>query len=297
MKDKNKVFFGEGGITSTSANNIANIAKEFVQNLQNENDAISFLDCRVSLMTSPQDAKNIAYGVKSDVLVKIPDNLQKITEANALIAWLREAIKAKEAEIEAATKMPFDDYLKAENIEKPERPQPGDYNIAEFDDVLATLTVKEREEYYRLETKCAVLGKFIHPNGSFSQARKALQQNTLQPVTVQGEGQNAMVYEYTPSIEQKSVEDLFFNLQAEHRNTQASLNAIKYKIQQKVYELNQKENNKLSADMYEYNNVCKKLNIDYNAYKEKKSAELSKLKIIIPNALEAIFDIMNKIGK
>ena len=297
MKDKNKVFFGEGGITSTSANHIANIAKEYVQNLQNENDAISFLDCRVSLMTSPQDAKNIAYGVKSDVLVKIPDNLQKITEANALIAWLREAIKAKEAEIEAVAKMPFDDYLKAENIEKPERAQPGDYNIAEFDDVLATLTVKEREEYYRLETKCAVLGKFIHPNGSFSQARKALQQNTLQPVTVQGEGQNAMVYEYTPSIELKAIEDLFFSLQNEHRNTQASLNAIKYKVQQKVDELNHKANNRFSADTAEYNNTFKKLQIDFHAYKEKKSIELSKIKIIIPNALDTIFDILNKIGK
>jgi len=57
MKDTNKVFFGEGGITSTNANHIANVAKEYVQNLQNENDAISFLNCRVSLMTSPQDAK------------------------------------------------------------------------------------------------------------------------------------------------------------------------------------------------------------------------------------------------
>jgi hypothetical protein len=248
-------------------------------------------------MTSPQDAKTIAYGVKGDVLEKIPVNLQNITEANSLIAWLREAIKAKEEEMKAVTAMKFEDYVKTENIDKPERPERENYDFVEFDNILATLSIKEREEYYRLETKCAMIGKFIHPNGSFSQARKELQKNMVQPVTVQGDGQNAMVYEYTPSIEQKSVEDLFFNLQNEHRNTQASLNAIKYKIQQKVDEQNQKANNRFSADTAEYNNACKKLNIDFNAYKEKKIAELSKLKIIIPNALETIFEIMNKIGK
>jgi len=297
MKDKNKIFFGEGGITSTSANHIANVAKEYVQNLQNENDAIGFLDCRVSLMTSPQDTKTISYGVKADVLEKLPGHLQKITEANSLIAWLREAIKAKEAEMEAVLSMKFDDYIKAENIDCPARPEQENYGFVMFDDILATLTVKEREEYYRLETKCAVIGKFIHPNGSFSQARKDLQQKTVQPVTVKGEGQNAMVYEYTPSIELKAIEDLFFSLQNEHRNTQASLNAIKYKVQQKVDELNHKANNRFSADTAEYNNTFKKLQIDFNAYKEKKSVELSKLKIIIPNTLDTIFDILNKIGK
>ena len=111
------------------------------------------------------------------------------------------------------------------------------------------------------------------------------------------QGQNAMVYEYTPSIELKAIEDLFFSLQNEHRNTQASLNAIKYKVQQKVDELNHKANNRFSADTAEYNNSCKKLQIDFHAYKEKKSIELSKIKIIIPNALDTIFDILNKIGK
>ena len=296
MKDKNKVFFGENGITSTSANHIANIAKEYVQNIQKENVAVSFLDCRVSLMTS-QDSKTIAYGAKPDVLEKIPDNLQNITEANSLIAWLREAIRAKAAEMEDVSTMEFDDYLKAVNIENPVRPEKEKYGFVEFDDILATLSIKEREEYYGLETKCAVIGKFIHPDGSFSRARKELQQKLVQPVTVQGEGQNAMVYEYTPSIEQKDVEEMFFRLQNEHRSVQAALNSIKYKVQQKVDEINQKAHNSLSADTAEYNNICKKLQIDFNAYKEKKSIELSKLKIIIPNSLEKVFGIMNTIGK
>jgi hypothetical protein len=296
MKDKNKVFFDENGVTSTSANHIANIAKEYVQQLQNENDGVNCLDCKVSLMTS-NDAKTIAYGAKPEILNKIPENLQKITEANSLIAWLREAIKAKTAEMDSVSSMEFDDYLKAENIDSPVRPEKKDYGFVEFDDILATLTIKEREEYYGLETKCAVIGKFIHPDCSFSKARTELQQKILQPVTVQGEGQNAMIYEYFPSIEQKDVEELFFNLQNEHRNAQASLNGIKYKIQQKVDETNQRAHNRLSADTAAYNNIHKKLQIDFNAYRERKGVELSKLKIVIPNTLEKVFEILNKIGK
>jgi hypothetical protein len=297
MKDKNKVFFGEGGVTSTSANHIANIAKEYVQNLQNENDTISFLNCSISLMTSPQDTKTVAYGAKTEILEKIPANLRQITEANSLIAWLREAIKAKETEMEAIKDMSFEKYVQTEKIDKPAPPEREKYEFVEFDGILATLTIKEREEYYSLEAKCAVIGKFIHPDGSFAKARKELQQKIVQPAKVQGEGRNAMVYEYTPSIELKDIESLFFSLQNEHRNAQASLNAIKYKVQQRVDELNQKANDILSADLAKYNNVSIKLHIDYNAFKEKKRAELSKLKIVIPNALETVFDILNKMGK
>jgi len=110
--------------------------------------------------------------VKSEILEKIPDHLLKIAEANSLIAWLREAIKAKEAEMEAVLSMKSDDYIKAENIDCPARPERENYGFVVFDDILATLSIKEREEYYRLETKCAVIGKFIHPDGSFSRARK-----------------------------------------------------------------------------------------------------------------------------
>jgi len=296
MKEKNKVFFGENGITSTSANHIANIAKEYVQQLQNENAAIGFLDCKVSLITS-QESKDVAYGIKPDALTKIPENLQRITKANSLIAWLREAIKAKEAEMENVSSLDIKDYLKAEQIDCPTCPEKKNYGFVEFDDILATLSIKEREEYYALETKSAVIGKFIHPDGSFSQARKELQEKMLRPTTVQGVGQNAMIYEYVPSVDAKVIEDMFFSLQNEHRSAQASLNAIKFRVQQEVDEINQRENNKLSMDTEVYNNNYQKLQIDCNAYKEKTRTELSKLKIVIPNSLTDIFEILNKTGK
>jgi len=296
MQEKNKVFFGENGITSTSANHIANMAKEYVQHLQDEDTAIGFLDCKVSLMTS-NESKVIAYGMKSDVLKRIPDNLQKITEANSLIAWLREAIKAKEYEMESVSALDFEVYLVAEHLECPKCPEKENYGFVEFDNILATLPIKERIEYYELETKSAVIGKFIHPGGSYAKARKELKYRILHPITMEGEGQQAMIYEYAPSIEANNIEDLFFKLQNEHRSAQASLNAIRFKIQQQVDEINHKENNRLSVDKTVFIETRKKLQIDFNAYKEQKRAELSKLKIIIPNSLTGIFEILNKMGK
>jgi hypothetical protein len=142
-----------------------------------------------------------------------------------------------------------------------------------------------------------VIGKFIHPEGSFSKARMELQQKTLSPITIEGLGQNAMIYEYTPSVETKMIEELFFSLQNEHRSAQAALNAIKFKVQQEVDEINQRENNKFSIDTGAYNNTVRKLRIDFHAYKERKRAELSRLKIVIPNSLTEIFEVLNKMGK
>ena len=80
------------------------------------------------------------------------------------------------------TDLPF--ILSIENLDHPKLPKREDYQFVGLDDILATLSVKEREEYYALETKCAVIGKFMYPDGSYSKARKELQQKIVLPVTV-----------------------------------------------------------------------------------------------------------------
>jgi hypothetical protein len=50
--------------------------------------------------------------------------------------------------MKTVTAMTFDEYVKAENIDCPALPKRENYGFVEFDDILATLTIKEREEYY-----------------------------------------------------------------------------------------------------------------------------------------------------
>ena len=61
MKDKNKIFFGEKGISSTSANHLANIAKQMVDQENAKLDA----NCSVNTAVCVKNAGPIA-----DVAIK-----------------------------------------------------------------------------------------------------------------------------------------------------------------------------------------------------------------------------------
>ena len=103
----NKVFFGENGLTSTSANHVANLAKEFISTNENYLNSISFINCKLGLIGSDKD-QTYSLGVKN-----LDDNditLVNIAKCKSLIAWLREAIKAKNALISDINNLSVCDY-------------------------------------------------------------------------------------------------------------------------------------------------------------------------------------------
>lgn len=64
-------------------------------------------------------------------------------------------------------------------------------------------------EYYNLEAEAATLGKFIHPDKPFSMARTDMMKRMVQPNKLVGEGVNAMMYHFVPSISSDLVEDCY----------------------------------------------------------------------------------------
>ena len=169
--DKNIVFFGESGLTSTSANHVANLAKEYAQKQESWLNAVCFYNTQIGLIGT--DVKNtVSIGISEEQLLEIPAKLEEVTKAKSLIAWLREAIKARDAMFDAANKKDIEEWYKERGLEfwnAPSRP-----TLFTKDDIIATLNIKERNHIYTLETKCAVIGKYIHPDGPFSTARKKL---------------------------------------------------------------------------------------------------------------------------
>ena len=109
MKECNKQFFSDKGITSSSANHLANIAKETAEQIKSELNNINFLKTTVSLLGS-KDPQLIKDGISNEDLETIQDKLQVVIEANAFIAWVREAIKAKDDEITAIKSMSVESY-------------------------------------------------------------------------------------------------------------------------------------------------------------------------------------------
>lgn len=291
--EKDKIFFDEkNGLTSTSANFISNIAGEMSQRAEEELSNMQFYNEAVKPLFS-SEVTILSTGINN--LDKIEENLQRISTLASLIAWMREAVKARENLKREVEYMSYSTF----GIEYPEKPvQPAE---CKEDDIIATWTVKQRNNYFFLLTMCAKLGKFIHPDRTFSRERLVLQKITSNPSRVsnkiEGCGRDALCYTRTPSISEDAVEEKFFDLQAKYRSYQAQLNSIKHELECAVEQENDKRDSEYNAALHEYKTSVA---IADNLLKQAKQKELQRiqnLKIIIPNDLLSIYNEVAEVGK
>lgn len=297
---KDLVFFkkeGEEGValTSTSANHIANLAKEYIQGVEAQLNNICFFDVRVALVGTLADANIIQTGEESDVLDSLQSLLEGVAQAKSLIAWLREGIKAKENLMKGLQTISLEDWCKENGMVKPETPNYG--HVLTEVEYYASLPIKERNRYYQLETEAAVLGKYIHPDGHLSNARKELKDKIYHPHKVDGKGRDALIYTYTPTTSIAIVDNVFYELQKKHREIQAQLNAMKYSCEQAINESTNKVNTEYMAASQKYQAELKDVLGAFKTWKDEKSQEYSKLKIVVPNSLLGIYNTINSLGK
>ena len=292
--DKNTVFFGESGLTSTSANHVANLAKEYAQKQESELNAICFYGTSIGLIGT--DSKNtVSIGITPEQLSEIPEKLGEVIKAKSLIAWLREAIKARDAMLKEVNNKDIDQWFKEHDLEffsSPKRPEP-----CTKDDIVATLDIKQRNHIYTLETKCAVIGKYIHPDGCYSNARKKLAKVVNAPFEIHGEGRDAMVYEFRRTISLDEADGMFFALQAKYRSWQAELNKILHDIDEQVRQANAELNAKYAEELREWDVAGKKQLTEFENWKREESKRISDLKIVIPDHLKGIYETVNSLGK
>ena len=297
---KDLVFFkkeGEEGValTSTSANHIANLAKEYIQGVETQLNNICFFNVEVALVGSTGGASTIQTGESLEVLDSLQSLLEGVAQAKSLIAWLREAIKAKENLMKDLQTISLEDWCKENGIAKPEAPNYG-HVLTEIEYYIS-LPIKERNRYYQLETEAAVLGKYIHPDGCLSDARKELKDKLQHPHKVDGKGRDALIYTYTPTVDVAEIDNVFFELQKKYREIQAQLNAIKYSCKQAINESTNKVNTEYMAASQKYQAELKDVLGAFKTWKDEKSQEYSKLKIVVPNSLLGIYNTINSLGK
>lgn len=288
--EKDKIFFGESGLTSTSANHIANMAKEHVRLLEEELNSVEFVNIEVGLIGS-SEVSSIQEGVDNNFLFSIEENLNKIAKAKSLIAWLREAIKARERLLREVDNT---DYTQVCN-EIPEKPL-IEIPMTE-DKYLSTLNVKERNRYYFLETMCSTIGKYIHPDGRFAEKRKELNTALKHRHKVSGSGRDSIIYSYSSSISVMDVEEKFFALQAKHREYQAELNSIKYKMEKAITDDTIQKRAVYEEALRKYNAEMSEITAKLVKWKGEESQRISSLKIVIPNDLQDIYQEISALGK
>ena len=285
----NNVFFENGFMTSTEAQNICNIAKEAVTNEHERLSAVSFYDTEIASIISPEAF--IKTKISPNDISWISESLDKIGRYNALNAWLKEAIKAKEEAMDEVDIMDVTTLDFYEDYIKPEEPTIG-YDSFDEEQVMSEWSADKLNRYYTLNSEAAVIGKYIHDSGAIAKARKDLVNKMANPSTVSGQGRETIVFKYIPSVDTEVVEGIYMSLLAKHRKLNAELNSLKAEIKETVNKKNieasiafRDKHTEWEYKISEYYSLVKQRDAKINEYKISEKERISKLKINVPSSL------------
>lgn len=278
------------GISSTTANHIANKGKELFEAIMNEIDGFKFVNASYKVVGESGDV--VAEGGKSIEWLKAKvDDLHKVGKLKSLIAWLREAITEKENAGKQIRQTTLEMWLLDNDIPVREAPELSNPDMSDMerpvrfrpvcpqyteDDVKAKWSIGERQHFLQLEAEVANIGKIVHLKGPFNKARKEL--HALAGKTeVLGEGQLSLtVKTFVPSATIEDVDKIFLQLQEEHRKLQSELNGIKHKLEVEVARLNDEALAKYRQEDAESNEKYKAETAKYEAVYRQRNEECLK---------------------
>lgn len=286
---KHLIFFDQTGLTNASASATADKAKAAIAILEGKLNKINLVSEGYSLLDKVTTTP-LSYGISEEDLDKIKDQLGKIAKYKSLIAWLREAIKAREKLINEVRELDVTSWAKDNNIEYPDYVHREIYPTAS--DYIANQSIHDRNKYYELETYCAVVGKFIHPGGSFDKARENYIDRISTPSEIDTIGTSTIVRHYIPSVPEEKVNSIYNELNDLHRDSQSQLNKMKHDCEQWVNAEIARIDNEYEVKYDEYVQKVQIINEKFSNWKKSEILRLSKLKIKIPNNL---LDIYNEV--
>ena len=284
----NNVFFKDGFLTSTEAQNICNVANEVIARLTESINSVQFYNTSITSIVSSDN--EVCAGRGTTDIAWIQDDIIKIGQYNSLIAWLKEAIKNKEEALEKLSDIRIQDWSEYKDYPTPKSPSRKASVTKE--DVIRNLEATELNKYFTLQSKAAAIGKFIHETGSISRAKIMLNKVVAEPNKISGAGRDTVIYRYTPSVKADDVDNMFLSLMSEHRNLNAQLNFIKAKAVEEANKQNianeQEYQKARTAYSKEYNDWLDKiedLQSRFNQYIITEKEKISKLKINVPDSL------------
>lgn len=297
----NNVYFSNEGITSTNANFYANIAKE-LQNAATERlNNVKFFKTSVAVIGSNE--KQVMNDGNTDLEFILGD-LSLISQLNSFCAWVREAIKEKDNQMREVNNLDITAWANKYGIELPEKPSyPEDIVLITEQDVMNMWDINKRNRYLRLEAFASTFGKYIHPNGAYSNARKAAHTAANNRIVKEGIGRDMVFYYSEPTISLDDIDKLFMILQDEYRKYEKELNQLKAELKETANKINCDNDNqyhvKIDAyrtEQHEYNTRWSEIRTQFNTWRTKELERISKLKITIPDALKPIFNIIKAAG-
>lgn len=296
----NNVYFGADGLNSTSANYYANVAQEMIQSVTESLNSVRLYETCVSSIDSQSPEKIMSKGWKS--LDSIKTGLEQIAKMNAFCAWVREAIKEKDSQLENLKSLTLEKWMEDTEYEVPKTPDYPEYAVSvSEEDIINSWDINKRNKYLKLEAFASTYGKYIHPKGAFSKARKELHSVENNPITKEGSGRDLILYYYYPTVNSTDVENLFFELQETYRSYEKELNAMKAEIKAEANKLYmerqqefQRKVNEYKTKYDEYNSAIGVARSNFNNWVTAERERISQLKIVLPSNLLEIFREIQK---
>lgn len=236
------------------------MAGHLVDNVKTALASVSFVNEEMSLISAPNERSIVQSELTKAGLAQLNDLLCIVADAQSLQAWLGEAIRAKAQYVERWQRFTFDEYCA---LEKAELNKPTLPDLLSEEEWLNSLNIKERNEYLRLETICAVFGKFIHPNGALHNAREEAFKAKQKPIKFAENGANTIFHHYTPSCTIEEIDDAFFELQNKHREMQARFNGLKHQFEIAQAAKWDAEKTEYDRKLAEFNAEFRELHNDY----------------------------------
>lgn len=332
------IFFGTTGttLTSTSAEHIANLAKEFVRGRQRDLEGLRFTEKVVHALGQAADTSVLERGIGEAELGQIADKLAEIGKANSLIAWLREGIKAKNDYLDAVKTATYADYCAWEGktyepLEEPdkadylsqhgfdEKPEDADREDDLTESELVALWLEaDRLRYATLTDTVALLDEQVKTLGR--QCKLVQDSTAADPKESRDcEGQLLSVSQERPTIAADKLLAAFNHYVGVRDGLKAELDVYKERLAKEAAADHDqkelaytKESNDCWKQQLAYDELDERFYYDalpayrqqkanrdneLRAYRIKKAKEVGDLKIVIPASLLGIYSKVSSLGR
>lgn len=299
------VFFakeGEKGLNETSASHLCALASQVKAQHESVLKNVGFIDSFIDVVGSDASPKQTNIGMKS--IEEIDEAIKEIGKMNAFISWFAEARELLENIRKMINITNIDSWMKTSGIERPEKPEltSSEVKNSTLDDMIAELSIKDRQMYLALEAKASVYGKFIHPDQPMDRARNRMHEVVSKPYVSEGRGRDTIIYHHVPSIDTELVDEEFNKLQSEYRKIEQQLNHMKADLRKKLNIRNTEENNernlrlrKYKEERAAYDNKMRELTLQFNQWVLDENAKISKIKFIIPDNLKETYTYLESL--
>lgn len=293
----NDIYFGEEGMTSTSAQHVSAMANVMVQDIKQHIMGLRLYEKSIRVIGDAE----VTVETVNNTLPEISDGVKQICKANALIAWLREAVKEREQAQQYIQDITLDRWMELQGIEKPASPVPPmmpKINFQDYKTILDTgFSVKEYNRFVELNSALAVYGEMIHDKGLLTRQKNELARILQNPTEVKESGRDTIITTYKVDVNVAvDIDKLYTELQSEYRKLQAEKNGIEAKFSNLAMDYQTRKMEEWKAAKAQYDRDLTRVNSELvgiqtqmQEWKKQRMEELAALKIIIPNDLKVLY--------